>query len=85
MEGIPLLYTTRVWEVYPAIHHPGICTSYTPWVYTATYTPWVYHHPTLHPVYRSSCPSRGPLPVEEALGSKRRKPVGEEPLSLSGL
>ena len=61
-----------------------VCTTLSP--------PWVYH--PVHPwVYPPCCPvlqrAPGPLQVrawarEEALGSRRRKPAGEETSGLSG-
>jgi len=76
--GYTRLYTTlgMVGEVYTRLYTTlGMVERYTPW-YTPPYTPWVYPA-----TYRTS---RVPvisvlgvtLPAEEALGSKRRIPMG---------
>ena len=79
--GIPGSHTS--WCI-PGSHTSWcILATLPPWVYWATLPPWVYLPSSHYPVYRSSCPSSGPLRGEEALGSSREKPVGREPALLS--
>ena len=81
---------------YPWVYHGGYISPCTyPWVYHGGYTPSCTYpgytslgtpcpHPT-HDCTGVRCMQRCPSRCEDALGSRVKKPMGEEPLSLPEL
>ena len=57
------------------VHLPTVVGIHPPG-YVPPYHPWVYHHPAVPCAVRASSPAPAEVPDDEALGSRRRIPLG---------
>jgi len=65
--------------IYPPYYarYPTLVGIHLPY-YAPSTPPWVYQHTPVHHSVRAASPAHAEVSRDEALGSKKKKPLGEE-------